>query len=258
MKGAPWTGQRDPSLVREPGVTVRNGIAADRPKESSDSGNDAGVPRHGQRRQDHLFGRLAPVLKNGQVARPQGLSPAINRKLVCIGRTDSVQGRRFSGGGTRQDRNDGLRPRLGRIDEARFAPRRHSFEIGFQIISSSMEVAVAFVRRIVLHQDTLPRLGKDELRVRRRHDIIPFVPEPAGQAGIADRFASAAAETTGRRQQFQDARFHQKTEFCMADAKVSLGRGGVNQKSGAEKAPAESHLLDADWLRIWSKSQARA
>jgi hypothetical protein len=44
----------------------------------------------------------------------------------------------------------------------------------------------------------------------------------------------------------------------MADATLSLGRGGVNQKSGAESAPAESQVLDAEWLRIWSKSQARA
>jgi len=242
--------QRDPSSALRPPPAV-NGprSVTHHPNISDNGGDDARVPRHRQRRQRHLCGRFPLILKNWQIARPQDLSPAINRKRAEIGRADGVQfRRRLIGRGTRVNRDDGLRPGHGRIGEDRFLSSRHSLKVRLQIISAPMDVPVAFIRRIILHQDALPRLGKGEFRVRRRHDIVPFTPEPSGQAGIADRFASAAAEATDCRQQFHHSRFHEKPQVRKADGSFPLLRCGVNQKSGVRLKPLKTASV-TEWLR---------
>jgi hypothetical protein len=43
------------------------------------------------------------------------------------------------------------------------------------------------------------------------------MPEPSGETGIADRFASAPAEATGSRQEIHNSRFHEKPEICQVN-----------------------------------------
>jgi hypothetical protein len=85
-----------------------------------------------------------------------------------------------------------------------------------------------------LHQDALRRLGKGELWVWRRHDIIPFLPEPSGEGGIADRFASAPAEATSSRQEIHNSRFHEKPGFCQANHPSAPPRRQSKKRPSAE------------------------
>jgi hypothetical protein len=203
-------GRHSLSIVRWVPVGRPNRYASPehRPKTSGGGGDNSCVSRHRQRRQRHLFGRFLPVLKNRQVARTQNQFPSIQRKRAGIGRADGEQsGSRIIGGEPLENRNFSLRPRFGWIDEERFSSRRDSLEVGFEIISAPVNFAVAFVFRVILHQDALRRLGKGEDRVWRRHDIIPLTPERPGHA-------SATAEATSGRQQIQNSSSHKCPKSC--------------------------------------------